>query len=123
VIARLIEKYKATTTVAASTAFTALLNDPVALKSNFKSFKKVYSGGAPISPATIESFEREFGIYVHPVYGLTGEVCNGKFTGVESTGQTHAIPLYKRAPIDPVSGAVSVGYPFVGTTVCFLFIF
>ena len=103
---RLVEKWHGSFTVAAITVYIALLNHPDIRTRNLASFRKAYSGGAPVSPAIVENFEKITGAYVHNVYGLT-----------ETTSPSHAVPLGVRAPIDPDSGALSVGVP-IPNTIC-----
>ena len=102
-IARLAERHRCTFTTMAITAFTALLNDPAARR-DLSSLTKVYSGGAPIAPSIVERFEREVGPYIHNIYGLT-----------ETTSPSHAVPFGRRAPVDPASGALSIGVPVFNT--------
>jgi long-chain acyl-CoA synthetase len=97
---QMIEKWKATCTIGAITVFIALMNDPDIGKYNLSSFKKVYSGGAPVIPSVVERFEKLTGIYIHNVYGLT-----------ESTSPATLVPLGLRAPIDPLTGAIAIGVP------------
>ncbi len=99
----LIEQWRGTFTVAAITVYIALMNHPEIKKYNLSSFTKVYSGGAPVSPAIVENFERLTGAYIHNTYGLT-----------ETTSPSHAIPAGKRAPVDSATGALSVGLPLPG---------
>ena len=61
---------------------------------------KCYSGGAPVAPGLVEQFERRFATYIHNIYGLT-----------ETNSPSHATPLGARAPVDPASGALSIGVP------------
>lgn len=102
----LIERWRPTFTVGAITVFIALMNDPSAPGRDLASLTKVYSGGAPIAPPVVERFEREFGAYIHNIYGLT-----------ETTSPSHAVPFGARAPVDPTSGALSVGVPIYDTVV------
>lgn len=97
---RLIEKWKPTFTVGAITAYIAWMNHPDADGFDLSSLKKCYSGGAPIAPSITEQFMEKFGIYIHNIYGLT-----------ESNSPTHGVPFGSRAPVDPESGALSVGVP------------
>ena len=97
---QMIEKWKATCTIAAITVFIALMNDPEIGKYDFSSFRKVYSGGAPVIPAVVERFEKLTGTYIHNVYGLT-----------ESTSPATLVPLGSRAPVDPSTGAIAIGVP------------
>ena len=97
---QMIEKWKATCTIAAITVFIALMNDPDIGKYDLSSFKKVYSGGAPVIPAVVERFEKLTGTYIHNVYGLT-----------ESTSPATLVPLGSRAPVDPATGAIAIGVP------------
>ena len=102
----LIERERCTFTVASITVFTALMNAEGIGERDLSSFTKVYSGGAPIAPATVESFEELTGAYVHNIYGLT-----------ETTSPSHAVPFARRAPVDEGTGALSVGVPVPGTVV------
>ncbi|MCL6577680.1 AMP-binding protein [Kyrpidia sp.] len=99
----MIQRWRPTMTVASITAFIALMNAPEAKEANVASMSKYYSGGAPIAPSLVEQFERAFGGYIHNIYGLT-----------ETNSPTHAVPLGVRAPVDPGSGALSVGIPVPG---------
>ena len=103
---RLIEKWHGSFTVAAITVYIALLNHPDIRTRNLSSFRKAYSGGAPVSPAIVENFEKVTSTYIHNIYGLT-----------ETTSPSHAVPLGVRAPVDPDSGALSVGVP-IPNTIC-----
>jgi long-chain acyl-CoA synthetase len=105
-IIQLAERYRCTFTVMAITAFTALANDPSVAAADLSSLTKAYSGGAPIAPSIVERFEREVGPYIRNVYGLT-----------ETTSPSHAVPFGRRAPVDPASGALSVGVPVFNTVV------
>jgi long-chain acyl-CoA synthetase len=106
VAAELAELHGATFTVGSITAFIALMDDGEARKRDLSKLRKIYSGGAPVAPATIEAWQEQFGTYVHNVYGMT-----------ETTGATHAVPFGRNAPIDPESGALSVGVPVHGALV------
>jgi len=105
-INRLAERHRCTFTIMAITAFTAMANDPTIPECDLSSLTKVYSGGAPIAPSIVERFEREVGPYIHNIYGLT-----------ETTSPSHAVPFGRRAPVDPVSGALSIGVPVFNTVV------
>ncbi|KSZ57415.1 acyl-CoA synthetase [Rhodococcus pyridinivorans KG-16] len=101
-----IEKQRATFTVGSITVFIALMNAPNASKEALASLTKIYSGGAPIPPSTIAAFEERFGHYIHNIYGLT-----------ETTSPSHGVPLGRRAPVDELTGATSVGVPVYDTVV------
>jgi long-chain acyl-CoA synthetase len=103
---RLTEKWRGSFTVAAITVFIALLNHPDIKTCDLSSMKKMFSGGAPVSPSIVEDFEKVSGAYIHNIYGLT-----------ETTSPSHATPMGARAPIDPDSGALSVGVP-IPNTIC-----
>ena len=100
---RLIERWKITTTVASITVYIALMNHPDIKKRDLASFTKAYSGGAPVSEAVVNQFERLTGQYLYNVYGMT-----------ETNSPSHIVPLGKRAPVDQESGALSVGVPVPG---------
>jgi long-chain acyl-CoA synthetase len=102
----MIERYRPTMTIGAITAFLALMNHRDAKRHDLRCLTRCYSGGAPIAPAVAEAFEKTFGVYIHNVYGLT-----------ESNSPTHAVPWGARAPVDPRSGALSVGVPIPGCDV------
>ncbi|MFZ0091874.1 MAG: AMP-binding protein [Solirubrobacteraceae bacterium] len=102
----LIERYGATFTVASITVFIALMNAATADERDLSTFTKIVSGGAPIAPATVEAYEEKFGAYIHNIYGLT-----------ETTSPSHCVPIGTRAPVDPESGALSVGVPIFNTVV------
>jgi long-chain acyl-CoA synthetase len=100
VTAALIQRHQVTYTVAAITAFIAILNHADIDPSALASLKTVGAGGAPNPPPVIDAFEKRFGVYLHGGYGLT-----------ESTAPTHGVPRGARAPVDPGSGALSIGVP------------
>jgi long-chain acyl-CoA synthetase len=102
----LAKRHAATFTVGSITAFIALMNHPGAASEQLSTLRKCVSGGAPIAPATVEAWEASFGSYIYNVYGLT-----------ETTSPSHCVPLGRRAPVDPASGALSVGLPVFNTDV------
>jgi long-chain acyl-CoA synthetase len=102
-MARLIEKYRASWVMSAITAYIAMMNDPAVAQYDLSSLSKLWSGGQAVSPATVGALEARFGAYVHNLYGLT-----------EVTSESHAVPAGRRAPVDPTSGALSVGPPVSG---------
>jgi long-chain acyl-CoA synthetase len=95
-----IERWKATMTLGAITVFISLMNLPGMKKEAFSSMTKVYTGGAPVPVAVVESFEKNVGPYIHNAYGLT-----------ETNSPSHFTPLGSRAPTDPETGALSIGIP------------
>jgi long-chain acyl-CoA synthetase len=103
-----LREYRPTFTTGAITALTRLADESAADGSptdDFASLRIVYSGGAPIAPAVNEAFQAATGIYIHNIYGLT-----------ETNSPTHAVPLGAAAPVDPATGALSIGVPVFGTT-------
>ena len=103
---QLVDRWKPTFTVCSITVYLALMNHPAGKPEQLSSITKAFSGGAPIAPRIADDFEKKFGIYIHNIYGLT-----------ESNSPTHAVPLGARAPVDPASGALSVGIPIPGCDV------
>jgi long-chain acyl-CoA synthetase len=99
-----LREHRPTFTIAAITALTRLAAESASPAEDFASLRAVYSGGAPIAPAVNEAFQARTGIYIHNIYGLT-----------ETNSPTHATPLGTRAPVDPASGALSIGVPVFGT--------
>lgn len=106
VLADLIERYRPTFTIGAITAFIALRDHEGNPARDFSSLTKIYSGGAPIAPTTVEDFQSTFGPYIHNIYGLT-----------EATGPCLAVPMGRVAPVDPDSGALAAGVPVFNTDV------
>jgi long-chain acyl-CoA synthetase len=106
VMAELAERHRATWAMGSITTFIALMNNADAVERDLSAMTKVGSGGAPIAPSTVEQFEAQFGAYIHNIYGLT-----------ETTSPSHGVPWGRRAPVDPTSGALSVGVPVCGYTV------
>ncbi|MBI5247970.1 MAG: AMP-binding protein [Desulfomonile tiedjei] len=97
---RLIERWKVTMTVASITVYIAWMSNPEIRKRDLSSFVKAYSGGAPVSSALVDQFTELTGCYLHNVYGMT-----------ETNSPSHIVPLGQKAPVDPESGALSVGVP------------
>jgi long-chain acyl-CoA synthetase len=106
VIVETIKRERATFTVGSITVFIALINTPNASRDDLASLSKIYSGGAPIPPSTVEEFRKHFGHYIHNIYGLT-----------ETTSPSHGVPFAREAPVDAASGALSVGVPIFNTIV------
>jgi long-chain acyl-CoA synthetase len=95
---RLIERHRATISVAAITAYIAMLKEPG--QPDLTSWTKCCTGGAPVPPSIVEQFEQRFGVRIHNTYGLT-----------ESNSPSHLTPIGSTPPVDPVSGALSIGVP------------
>ena len=103
---RLAAAHRATFTVSAITAYIALLNSDALGKYNLKSLTKLYTGGAPTPASVLEDWHRRTGVRIQPMYGLT-----------EATSPTHMTPHGAIPPIDPHTGAMSVGVPVCNTHV------
>lgn len=101
--AEAVARHRATFTIGPTTAFIALTEDSAVDASSIDSLRKCYSGGAPIPPATVDRFAAKFGHRFLGIYGLT-----------EATGPTHIAPRGHPTPVDPASGALSVGVPVSG---------
>lgn len=97
---RLLEQWRATMTVAAITVYIALMNHPDIKTRDISSLKKAYSGGAPVSAAIVDQFKKLTGLSVYNAYGMT-----------ETTSPSHLVPWGMSIPVDPESGALSVGLP------------
>ena len=106
VVLDLFREHGVTTTVGSITAFNAFFGVPDAGADHFVSAKFLYSGGAPIPPATIEAFRDRFGVYLHNIWGMT-----------ETTGGGIAVPPGVAAPVHGPSGTLSVGVPTRGVEV------
>ncbi len=99
-----IRVYRPTTTVAAITAWNALMSCPGASPQDFACFETTYTGGAPVAPALRETIRERIGVDVRPAYGLT-----------ESAGQTHHTPGGVPVPVHAETGALAVGVPICST--------
>ncbi|MFJ4781208.1 class I adenylate-forming enzyme family protein [Streptomyces sp. NPDC088762] len=93
-------------TVGPATAFMALTAHPGVTRDHFASFQVISSGGAPLPPALVERLRADFGFYLRNGYGLT-----------ECTAPCASVPPHLEAPVDPVSGTLSVGLPGADTVV------
>ncbi len=109
VVLDLIERYRVTFSIGSITVFVALMNEPSVKDRDVSSLTKVYTGGQAVPPTVVEEFERVVGPYIHVAYGLT-----------ESTSPSHFVPLRRRSPVDPESGALAVGVPIFNTTATIL---
>jgi long-chain acyl-CoA synthetase len=101
-----IREHRPTFTIGAITVFIALMNAPGFAPEDFASFEWIYSGGAPIAPSTAEAFEKATERPIHNAYGLT-----------ETTSPMTLTPRGVASPVDPTSGAFSVGVPVNNTVV------
>ncbi len=93
-------EYGVTYTIGSITAYNAIFQLPQAGPEHFATAKALYSGGAPIPPATVDRFRERFGVYLHNGYGLT-----------ETTSAVIAVPPGERAPVHRPSGTLSIGKP------------
>ena len=101
-----IRDERPTFTIGSITVFIALMNAPNADRDALASLTKTWSGGAPIPPSAVKAFQAQFGQYIHNAYGLT-----------ETTSPSHLVPFDAVAPVDEISGALSVGVPVYNTVV------
>jgi long-chain acyl-CoA synthetase len=106
VVLEAIREHRPTFTVGAITVFISLSGVDGVSREDFSSLRTIYSGGAPIAPAVTDAFEEKTGRYIHNIYGLT-----------ETNSPSHAVPMGVKAPVDPNSGALSVGVPVYNTVV------
>jgi len=102
----IIRDERPTFTIGSITVFIALMNAPNADRDALASLTKTWSGGAPIPPSAVKAFQAQFGQYIHNAYGLT-----------ETTSPSHLVPFDAVAPVDDISGALSVGVPVYNTVV------
>lgn len=100
-----VREHRPTFAMAAITAYIALA-DAGADAADLDSLSALYSGGAPVSPTVLSRLEASLGKYIHNMYGQT-----------ETSSPSHAVPLGRRAPVDPETGVLSVGIPVYNTDV------
>ena len=101
-----IREHRPTFTIGSITVFINLSGLDGTTKEDWSSFRIIYSGGASIPPAVTDQFREKTGIYIHNLYGLT-----------ETNSPSHTVPMTREAPVDPNSGALSVGVPVFNTVV------
>lgn len=101
-----VERWKPSFIVASITAFAALIDSPAFAPEKLASLRMAFSGGAPIPPALHGRIREATGLYLRNVYGLT-----------ETSAPVLAAPAGAQTPVDPASGALSVGRPVPGTSV------
>ncbi|MFI5954487.1 class I adenylate-forming enzyme family protein [Cryptosporangium sp. NPDC051539] len=99
-----IREHRPTFVIGAITVFIALADLTDAEQRDFASLRVVYSGGAPIAPAVRDRLRDRSGLNIHNIYGLT-----------ETNSPSHGVPLGAEAPVDPASGALSIGVPVFNT--------
>lgn len=102
----LMDRYRPTFTVGAITAYIALADRAEPGNEAMAAMSNAYSGGAPVAQSVVDRYERDFGVYVHNIYGLT-----------ESTSACIGVPRGQRAPVDEASGALAIGVPMPGSFV------
>src|SRR5690606_34447268 len=100
------KEHRVTNSVGAITAFNAMMQVPWASKEHFSSARTLFSGGAPVPPATVADFAQRFGHYIHNAYGMT-----------ETSSGVIAVPPGTRAPVEPQTGSLSIGVPLPGIDV------
>lgn len=106
VIVDAVREHQPVFTIAAITAFKALAAEPGITVADLASLRIRYSGGLPIDPDVVDQLEARLGGYIHNAYGQT-----------ETASPSHLVPFGQRAPVDPDTGALSVGVPVPRTDV------
>lgn len=101
----MIREHRPTFTIGAITAFNALASLPDLSTDDMACFDRIYSGGAPIAPALLKQIEERIGVKIHSSYGMT-----------ELTAPSHLAPFMAEIPVDPQSGALSIGKLAHGTS-------
>ena len=97
---RLVEKWRATMMIAPLTVYVAILNHPSLKDWDISSLRILLSGGAPVPESFVNKFEKACSLYIHNWYGMT-----------ETTSPAIITPIGKKSPVDPESGALSIGVP------------
>lgn len=98
-----IRDYGVTVTIGSITVYNALLEHSTATSADFASIRFLYSGGAPVPPATVDRFRKKFGLYIHNIYGMT-----------ETASAVIGVPPNTEAPVDPATDTLAIGVPFPG---------
>ncbi len=108
-VLELIQHYTPSFSVGTITAYIALADQAATsehAQAALTRMTSAVSGGAAVPAAVVDRYERQFGVYIRNGYGLT-----------ETASICIAVPTGERAPIDPGSGATSIGRPLPGVTV------
>jgi long-chain acyl-CoA synthetase len=100
----LVAEHRPTFAVAAITAYQALMRAPGFADADLSCLRAAYTGGAPVAPAVAAAWRDATGVPLHNAYGLT-----------ETTSPLTLVPLGAETPVDPASGALSVGVPVYDT--------
>lgn len=100
-----IREFRVTQAIGSITVFNGVLELENAGAEDLRTIRFLYSGGAPIPPATVARFSDRFGHYIHNVYGMT-----------ETSSAVIAVPAGLSAPVDPEFGTLSIGVPLPGVT-------
>lgn len=100
VTADAIEEHGAAVTFCAITSLMAILHEPSVRPEQLRTLTKICTGGGPMPHAVLTQFRNKFGHYIYHGYGMT-----------ETNGPVFLVPAHLEAPIDEVSGALSVGVP------------
>jgi long-chain acyl-CoA synthetase len=98
-----IERRRPRFTIAAITAYLALLDHPEFSSFDLSSLRVAASGGAPVNLGVVNRFRAATGLTISAVYGLT-----------ETTSPSHLTPPGAAAPVDADSGVLTVGVPVPG---------
>ncbi|WP_182348458.1 AMP-binding protein [Tomitella gaofuii] len=102
--AEAIREHGATRIIGAITVFIAWADAAEVTREHLASLQSVFSGGAPVPEGALAAFGDKFGHYIHNGYGLT-----------ETNSPAITVPFGAEAPVDPDSGAVSIGTPVADT--------
>jgi long-chain acyl-CoA synthetase len=107
-ILELVQHYTPRFTVATITAYIALAEHATSEQDRraLSGMSSAISGGAAVPAAVVDRYERDFGVYIRNGYGLT-----------ETASACVIVPPGERAPVDPGSGATSIGQPLPGVSV------
>jgi long-chain acyl-CoA synthetase len=95
-----IEEHQPEFMVGAITAFIAMMTLPSVRKEQFRSLRRVCSGGAPVPPSVAAQFRAKLGQYVLNGYGLT-----------ETNAPVIFAPTERESRVDARSGTLSIGLP------------
>lgn len=104
VLVNTVRAHRATFLMGAPTVFLGMLRDSSIRPEDLTSLKHLYCGAATVPPRLVEQWYRRFGQRLGTAYGMT-----------EASGPTHLSPAGAEVPIDPTSGALSIGVPVFQT--------
>lgn len=104
VLIDMIRRTRPTFLLGVPTLYTSMLADDELTADDFASLRHLYCGAAPTTPAIVRRWTERFGKSLRTIYGMT-----------EVSGPAVIAPAAVEIPVDPETGALSIGVPVFNT--------